>query len=134
MQSLVIKIQDLADLEHYGNLKEAHLRWLDGPSVKKALQILKRCTNLHRLTLGSTSAKWIKLFLPPSTKLCEFIMKLKHLTFLHIIYHDVSDCVNVQSRVDEVKAFVLLGRPNFKFYVSYCSTFHESRVRSEFDF
>ena len=24
--------------------------------------------------------------------LCDFIMKLKHLTFLHIIYHDVSNC------------------------------------------
>jgi hypothetical protein len=102
MDSRSITLPDLAELERYENLKEAHLRWLDGPLVKKTLQILKRCTNLHRLTLGSTSAKWIQLFLPPCEKLCDFIMELKHLTFLHIIYHDVSDCDNVQSCVDEV--------------------------------
>ena len=66
--------------------------------------------------------------------LCDFIMKLKHLTFLHIIYHDVSNCDNSQFIVDEVKAFVLLRRPNFKFDVSCCSTFHESRVSGEFNF
>jgi hypothetical protein len=119
-------LQDLAELEHYENLKEAHLRWSRGPSGKEALPILKRCTNLRRLILG----KWELDTTFSSKELCDFITELKHLTFLHIIYHDNPDCNHFKSVVDEVKTFVLSRRPNFKFYISCCEMFDESRVES----
>jgi hypothetical protein len=129
-ESVCISVGDLAELEHYGNLKEAHLRWLEDISVKEALPILKRCTTLHRLTLK----KWRDPSLPSSEELCDFIMELKHLTFLHIIYDEISNCGHFESLVDQIKALVLPRRPNFKFYVSCCSKFPESRVPAEFDF
>ena len=117
-------LPDLAELEHSENLKEAHLRWSNGHSMKDALPLLQRCTNLRRLTL----AKWEETSFPSSEELCDFIMELKHLTFLHIIYRDISNCKHFKSLLDEVKAFVLPGRPNFKFYVSCCSRFAKNRV------
>ena len=45
-------LKDLAELEHYENLKEVNLRWLNDP-VKEILPILKRCTHLRRLTLAT---------------------------------------------------------------------------------
>ena len=128
MDSFYIALEDLAELEHYENLKGAHLRWSQGPFVKEALAILKRCKNLHRFTLD----KWEEPSFPSSQELRDFIMELKQLTFLHIIYRDCSHCDHFKSLVDEVKAFVLPRRPNFKFYVSCCSEFAESRVPSEF--
>ena len=128
MDSFVIKIQDLVELEHYTNLKEAHLRWLVDSSVKEALLMLKRYTNLRRLTL----AKWKELFFPTSEELCDFIMELKDLTFLPIIYRYYPYCGHYESAVDQVKSFVLPRRPNFEFYVSCCSKFPDSRVPTEF--
>ena len=124
VDSSVLTLRDLAELERYENLKEVHLRWLDDHSVKRVLPMLKRCTNLRRLTL----MKWEKTSLPSSEELCDFIMELKHLTFLHIIYRDIFNCGHFKSLLDKVKAFVLPGRPNFKFYVSCCSRFAKNRV------
>ena len=121
--SAIITLPDLAELEHYENLKEAHLRWLDDP-VKEALLMLKRCSNLRRLTLAS-------LEMPPfplSEELRDFIMELKHLTFLHFICYYVHNCGHFKSEVDGVKDFVLHLRPNFKFYLSCCEKYDESRV------
>ena len=126
MDSFGVSLPDSAELEHNTNLKEAHLRWLDDHSVKDGLPRLQRCTNLRRLTL----MKWKETSFPSSEELCDFIMELKHLTFLHIIYRDISNCKHFKSLVDEVKAFVLLRRPNFKFYVSCCSKFEKLHVSS----
>jgi hypothetical protein len=120
-------LQDWDELENNENLKEAHLRWLDD-SVDEALPILERCTNLRRITL----AKWREHSFPSSEKFCGFIMKLKQLTFLHIIYRDIPNCGHFESLVDQVKAFVLPRRPNFKFYVSCCYNFDTFRVPREF--
>ena len=123
MDSFDITERDLAELEHYENLKEAHLQWVKD-TEKQTLPLLQRCTNLRRLTL----AKWEETSFPSSEELCDFIMELKHLTFLHIIYRDIFNCGHFKSLLDEVKAFVLPGRPNFKFYVSCCSRFAKNRV------
>jgi hypothetical protein len=120
-------LRDLAHLEHYENLKEVHLRWLDDP-VKEALPMLRRCTNLRRITLESDT----QLPFPTAGELCDFIMGMKHLTFLHIIYFRIPRCDHFKSLVDDVKALVLLRRPNFAFYVSCCYTFCESRTPREF--
>jgi hypothetical protein len=117
-------LEDLADFEHNKNATEIHLRWSDYPPVKEALPILEKCTHLRRLTLKSGK----RLLLPPLEELCDFIMKLKHLTFLHIIYRDIPNCDHFKSLVDKVKEFVSPRRPSFKFYVSCCKMFHESRV------
>ena len=116
--------RDLAYLELYKNITEVHLRWLFNPSVKEILPMLKRCTHLRRLTLKSD----VRHYYPSSEELLDFIMRLKHLTFFHIIYKDSPTCDHFKSEVDEVKAFVLPRRLNFKFYVSCCSKFDESRV------
>jgi len=66
--------------------------------------------------------------------LCDFILELKDLKFVHITNFYISNCDYFESLVDQVKAFVLPRRPNFKFYVSCCPKFPESRVPAEFDF
>jgi hypothetical protein len=121
-----ISLEDLAELEHYENLKEVHLYWTWGPSVEEALPMLKRCANLRRLTLGKCKLDTIFL---PLKELCDFIMELKHLTFLHINYYGGIRCNHFKSEVDNVKKFVLPRRPNFEFYISCCKTFDKSRVK-----
>ena len=125
MNSFGVSLRVLAELEHYTNLKEVHLWWSVDTSVKEALSMLKRCTNLRRLTLKKT-----RRLSTSSEELCDFIMELKQLTFLHIIYDHRYDCYLVKSVVDRVEAFVLLRRPNFEFYLSCCSKC-ESRVPRE---
>jgi hypothetical protein len=115
---------DLADLEHNKNITEVYLRWGDDLSVKEALPMLKGCTQLRRITLKSGA----KPPFPPSKELSDFIMEFKNLTFLHIIYFHTNNCAHFKSVVDEVKALILPRRPNFKFYVSCCSQFDESRI------
>jgi hypothetical protein len=53
------------------------------------------------------------------------------LTFLHIIYH-ILNCDHFEPLVDQVHAFVLPCRPNFKFYLSCCLQFSEFRAPTEF--
>ena len=137
-------LRDFPDLENYTNLKEAHLRCSDEPCLKDVLlMVIKRCTHLRRLTLNI----WTSLFdLPDSATLeefCDFIMEMKHLTLLHIICFlhtryelitvrrtEYENCLHFKSEVDQIKAFVLPRRPNFKFYISCCGMFDASRVRS----
>jgi hypothetical protein len=126
VDSSVITLQNLAELEHYGHLKEVYLRWVEDFSVKEALAILRRCTNLRRLFLERPKAKE-RLTFPTSEDLRDFIMELKHLTFLHIISCEIPPCNHYKSEVDGVKAFVLPRRPNFKFYISCCEQFNRSR-------
>jgi hypothetical protein len=120
----------LAELD-YSNLKEVHLSWLHRlPKWNEALSLLKRCTNLRRVTLKRS----FRYFLSFRTcqVICDFIMELKQLTFLHIIHRDDDyGCDFSKSLVNRVKAFVLPPRPNFEFYVSCCKK-HESPVPGEF--
>jgi hypothetical protein len=133
VSSCYISLGDLAELEHYKNLKEVHLRWIYDFPVEEALRLLKRCTNLRRITLTLTRMK--ELHFPSFIELRDFIMQMKHLTYLHIIYDDIPNCGHFKSEVDEVTAFILPRRPNFKFYVSCCSKFDEFRVpRREFSY
>ena len=129
--SATITLRDLAELEHYKNLKEVHLCSLACPHVEDFLPMLKRCTNLRRLTLAHCKNTFSPVL---AREFCDFIMELKDLTFVHIINCNISNCVHFKSLVGEVKAFVLPRRPNFKFYVSCCFNFDELRVPKEFDF
>ena len=79
--SATITLRDLAELEHYKNLKEVHLSSLACPHVENFLPMLKRCTNLRRLTLAHCK----KTFSPVlARELCDFIMELKDLTFVQL--------------------------------------------------
>ncbi len=122
-----INLQDLTDLGNYEKINEVHLSWEHGPSVRNALPMLKRYTNLRRLMLE----RWRKPCFPPLEELCQFIMELKHLTSLHIIYRDNFHCGHFKSEVDEVKKFVLPLRPNFKFYITCCRMFDKFRIIAE---
>jgi len=115
---------DLAGLEHNDNITEVHLRWLLGPSVKEVLPMLKRCTHLRRLTLERPA----RICFPPFEELCNFIMELKQLTCLQIIYDHCHRSNHFKSEVDEVNAFLLPLRPNFNFCLSCCSKSGKSRV------
>jgi hypothetical protein len=123
-------LPDLTELEHHDNLKQVHLHCFDGPCVKDVLLMLKSCTHLRQLTLETR----IYLYYPPLfatlEELCDFIMGMKHLTLLHIICRDSPYCDHFKSEVDGIKDFVLPLRPNFKFYISCCHKFDESRVSS----
>jgi hypothetical protein len=116
VESFTITLPDLAELEHYKNLKEAHLRWSQGSSVRVVLPMLKGCTNLRRLTLNRST----QFSFPSFKELCDFIMELKHLTFMHIIYFQNDRCNDLKAVCDQVNAFVLPCRPNFKFRLSCC--------------
>jgi len=121
VDAVTFRLRNLAGLEHNENITEIHLRWAQGPSVQEFLPMLKRCTNLHRLTLTRVR----RPFFPPLSatpgKLCDFIMELKQLTFLHIIYcFEKRKCNHLKSGVNEVDEFVLPRRPNFEFYLSCC--------------
>ena len=135
--------RDFPDLEHYSNLKEVHLHWSDGHSVKDVLLVLRRCTHLRRLTLESWTYKFDFSDSATLEEFCDFIVKMKHLTLVHIVCNlhnnhelvmvrrcDIENCLHFKSVVDKVKAFVLPRRPNFKFYISCCYMFDETRVSS----
>ena len=127
MNAYGMKLRDLAELEHYTNLKVAHLLWLDG-SMPKHQKYLERVGERIWMTGPFTSARKTPVSLTPED-ICDFIMKLKRLTYLHIVY-DRSQCNHFKCEVDRVKALLLPRRPNFKFYISCCSIFDEHRVRS----
>jgi hypothetical protein len=59
VNSSVITFQNLAELEHYEHLEEAHLSWSQGPSLEKALSVLKRYTNWRQLTLTNKNISLI---------------------------------------------------------------------------
>ena len=120
MDSFGMRLQDLAELEHNKNLKEAHLLWLDGsiPKDQKYLPVCERIVKMRQLILARKTP--ISL---TSKEICDFIMKLNHLTCLHIKYCDNLQCDHVKSLVDTVNSFVLPRRPNFKFEVSRCEQF-----------
>jgi hypothetical protein len=115
-----ISLKDLAELEHYENLKEAHLR-RSLMHVKEVLPMLKRCTQLRRLTLASEKRRPF----PSSEELRDFIMEMKHLTFLQFVCLGNYYCDHFKAEVDGVRDLVLPHRPNFKFYISCCSEFVE---------
>jgi hypothetical protein len=98
-------LPDLAELEHYENLKDAHLRLINDP-LKDVLLMLKRCTNFRRLTLETRTNLCYRPVFATLEELCDFIMELKDLTFLHIIWRDSPYCYHFESEVDGVKEFV----------------------------
>jgi hypothetical protein len=111
-----LTLRDLAEWEPAENITDITLGWNSGPSIEDVLPILKRWRQLRRLTLG----KYQNIYVQPFEVLSDFIMALKHLSYLHIApdYH-YSKCGQLEILRDKVNGLILPLRPNFKFDISH---------------
>ena len=99
----VASLTDFAELESAENLNEAHLSWKEGPSIEEMLPILKRWRFLRRVSLQCRSVPHVDV-------MCDFIMKMKHLTCLQLAVI----CAQPETLSDQIKEKVLPRRPNFQ--------------------
>ena len=102
---------------------EVHLRWKKGPSIEEMLLTLKKWQHLRRLTLR----RWYERSVPPFV-LCDFIMGMEHLTYLHLVpIYNRCNCDQLETLHDQVDNLVLPHRPNFKFDISEIPSLLQSR-------
>ena len=103
-------LQDFAELDDQ-NLKQVVLRWQFGPSIESILPELKRLKNLQRLTLD-------KLSVPSFEMLCDFIMAMKHLKYLFLVFirHGSNRDKLIPLR-EKITQFVSSRRPGFEFLI-----------------
>jgi hypothetical protein len=115
MEVLWLTVRDLAELEPAENMTDITLRWNRGPPVKEVLLVLKRWRHLSRL---SVEVFFVTPF-PPFEVLTDFIMAMKHLSYLHIV-HDYACLDYDQAEVlrDQIIELIIPLRPNFKFDIS----------------
>ena len=110
---------DLAELEPAENMTDVTLIWWSGPSIEEVLSVLKRWHQVHRFTLRNNQDKSV----PQLELLGHFIMKMKHLSYLHIPPHFNpfsldSNGGQLEILRDKVNEMILPQRPNFKFDIS----------------
>jgi hypothetical protein len=111
-----VDLEDFAELEPAEYTTEVHLSWGSGPSIEEVLPILRRWRHLRRLTLS----RWYDRSVPPFEVLGDFIMSMKHLTYLHLVpNNDRSNCGQLESLRDKINDLVLLRRPNFKIDIGF---------------
>jgi hypothetical protein len=124
MEVRSLALRDLAELGHFTNTTDFTLKWMWSPSIEEVFPVLKRWRKLHRLALQSYNDTSV----PQFERLANFIMEMKHLSYLHIVspwrYDFVLekyDHTNFGQREilrDKVHEFILPRRPNFKFDIS----------------
>jgi hypothetical protein len=107
----VARLQDFDELQSTESLKDVRLNWEEGLFIGDILPIVKKWRNLRRLTLISRSERSVLQF----KVLCDFILGMKHLTYLKITLN----CVQPESLRDKIHEIVLPRRPNFEFNVSH---------------
>ena len=73
--------QHFLELESAENMTQGHLRRIVATSVEQVLRILSRWRHLRRLTLS----RWSDRSVPPLQELGDFLMAMKHLTYLHLV-------------------------------------------------
>ena len=110
---------DLTELEPAETTTDLALFWETGPSIEEVLSVLKRWHQLHRLTLKNKQNKSV----PQLELLGDFIMEMKHLSYLHIPPHFNpfsldSNGGQLEILRDKVNEMILPQRPNFKFDIS----------------
>ena len=109
---------DLTELEPAETTTDLALFWETGPSIEEVLSVLKRWHQLHRLTLKNKQNKSV----PQLELLGDFIMEMKHLSYLHIAPHfDDPNGGQLEILRDKVNEMILPQRPNFKFDISRIS-------------
>jgi hypothetical protein len=104
--------QDFLELESAENMTDISLNWNNGASIEEVLPILRRCRHVRRLTLSW----WSDRSVLPFEELCDFIMSMKHLTYLRLApNYNSYNCFQLKTLRDKIKDLVLPRRPNFKF-------------------
>jgi hypothetical protein len=105
-----VTLQDINDFKPAENITDITLTWEEGPSIEEVLPVLKGWQHLRQLTLQSGPS------VPRLEVLCDFIKKMKCLTYLNII-PNVKDhnCDQFESMHEKVRQFALTNRPDFKF-------------------
>ena len=116
---------DLTELELAENITDITLCWFgELPCIKEVFPVLKGWRQLHRLTLRNHNyiMNHRNLTCPPFQVLSDFIMGMKHLSYLHIVPHFYGRSNDNQLKIlrDKVNELILPRRPNFKFDIS-CS-------------
>jgi hypothetical protein len=114
MDVVYLVLGELAELEPAENMTDITLRWSYGPSIKEVLPVIKRWRHLSRLSVQDFSETF-----PPFEVVSDFILGMKHLSYLHIAPD--YDCPNhgqLEMLRDKVNELILPRRPNFKFNIS----------------
>ncbi len=107
-----LTLRDLVELEPAETVTGISLYWETGPSLLEVLPILKRWRHLSRLSVQDFFGISVVLF----EVLSDFIMEMKHLSYLNIApgYDDDGQLKILRDKVNEL---ILPRRPNFKFYI-----------------
>ena len=106
----VANVQDYAALESAVNMTEVVICWKKGHTIEDILPVFKRWRHLRRLTLWSRNES----SLPQVKVICDFIMKMKNLTYFQLNLN----CAQPESFREEVINVILPRRPNFQFYIN----------------
>ena len=114
---------DLTELELAENITDITLCWFgELPCIKEFFPVLKGWRQLHRLTLRNHNyiINHRNLTCPPFQVLSDFIMGMKHLSYLHIVplFYGRSNDNQLKILRDKVNELILPRRPNFKFDIS----------------
>ena len=120
MDIYILNLEDLAELEPAENLTDVTLRWHGGHTIEEVLPILKRWRHLCRLTFADL---YEDACFPPVEVLGDFIMGMKHLSYLHIVPEIVCSNVRMEIFRDKVNELIVPLRPNFTFNISHISVF-----------
>ena len=113
-----LTLWDVTKLEPAENTTDLTLLWMNRPYIEEVLPVLKRWQQLHRLTLRNKQNKSV----PQLELLGDFIMEMKHLSYLHIAPHfDDPNGGQLEILRDKVNEMILPQRPNFKFDISRIS-------------
>ena len=115
---------DLTELELAENITDITLCWFgELPCIKEVFPVLKGWRQLHRLTLRNHNyiMNHRNLTCPPFQVLSDFIMAMKHLSYLHIVprFYGRSNDNQLKIQRDQVNELILPRRPNFNFDISY---------------
>jgi hypothetical protein len=106
-----ITLQDLAELEHYENLKEVNLQWSQGPSLEKALSKLNRFANWHQLTLTKKDISFV------IRRAVQIHNEIETIVII-VPRRNIPYCDRSKPLTDEVGQFVSHRRPRFKFTIA----------------
>ena len=88
MNVICLTLGDLTELELAENITDITLCWFgELPCIKEVFPVLKGWRQLHRLTLRNHNynINHRNLTCPPFEVLSDFIMAMKHLSYLHIV-------------------------------------------------
>jgi hypothetical protein len=118
-----VTVQDIADFKFAENITDITLTWVMGPSIEDVLPVLKKWRHLRQLTLQSG------LSVPRFEVLCDFIVQMKHLTYLNLIPNvKYSNRSQLESLREKVTQFTLTNRPHFKFDTCDISPSHTKLI------